>query len=304
MPTYIICGPTASGKSSLAIDISISQKGHIINTDSMQGYKELPILSAQPFIIDQQKAPHLLYGTLSVTEVNSVGKWLQSVGHMMKKHSITTPVFVGGTGLYIKSLLEGLSPIPDIPSSVREEIASSLKDVSTDHLFQILQKEDPLTAAQIDSSNTQRILRALEVIRYTKKPLAEWQKISKEKMVLLPEPIKIILIDPDRDALYTAINNRVEHMLEQGAIKEVLKLKENHIIPSTTARKTLGYEEVSAYLDGHLTRGEMIEQIQQKTRHYAKRQLTWFRNQFKPDFIWPKIYRSSDWEEFLSKMEW
>ena len=304
MTTYIICGPTASGKSALAIDIARHQTGHVINSDSMQVYKELPILSAQPVLLDQQEVPHLLYGLLSVTEVSSVGKWLNAANQAIKKPEVTTPVFVGGTGLYTKSLLEGLSPIPDIPASVREEIALAVENAPKGHLFQMLKKEDPLTAQNIDPQNTQRILRALEVIRHTQKPLAEWQKLAKEKLVQLPQPIKVILIDPDRETLYQKINDRVEHMLEQGAIKEVLKLKENHIIPSTTAHKTLGYEEISAYIDGHLSRSEMIEQIQQKTRHYAKRQMTWFRNQFKPDFIWSKIYGVSDWPEFVSKMEW
>jgi tRNA dimethylallyltransferase len=304
MPTYIICGPTASGKSTLSLDLARHQDGHILNADSMQLYKELPILSAQPSLVDQTSIPHFLYSTLSIAEINSVGKWLHAVQTVLKKSSIKTPIFVGGTGLYLKALLEGLSPIPDIPPSVRQELESLLISTSKDYLFQLLKKEDPLTAEKIGPHNTQRILRALEVIRYTQKPLLEWHQIAKEKIVSLPLPIKIILIDPDRDALYAVINQRVELMLDSGAIEEVQTLKENHIIPSTTGQKMLGYEEICAYLGGHLSRKEMTEQIQQKTRHYAKRQMTWFRHQLSPDFIWPKVYAPSDWSGVLSKMKW
>lgn len=303
MTIYIICGPTASGKSALALDVARHQQGHIINADSMQLYKELPVLSAQPSLKDQASLPHFLYGTLSVTEISSVGKWLQLVEGVLKKSPSPSSIFVGGTGLYLKALIEGLSPIPDIPGIVRQELATLTRTTSPEDLFQLLREEDPLTAAQIDPHNTQRILRALEVIRHTQKPLAEWQQMAKEKTISLPLPLKIILIDPDRETLYATINQRVEDMLEKGAIAEVQKLKENYIIPSTTSQKMLGYEEISAYLGGYLSRREMIEQLQQKTRHYAKRQLTWFRNQFKPDIIWPKIYEPSAWVEFVSGME-
>lgn len=303
MPTYIVCGPTASGKSKLALDIALYLNGGIINADSMQSYEKLPILSAQPSVEDQKLVRHFLYGDFSVTEVNSSGKWLSSVQNLLKESSFQIPVFVGGTGLYIKALLEGLSPIPEIPGFIRQQLSVLAKTTSKDDLFGILQKEDPLTAEKIDPYNTQRILRALEVMRYTHLSLTEWQKISKEKMVDLPLPIKVILIDPNREALYDHINHRTEHMMKMGAIEEVKSLKEKNIILSTAAQKMLGYEEISAYLDGHLSRGEMIEQIQQRTRQYAKRQMTWFRHQIKPDFIWPKIYKTSDWKDFLSEMK-
>ena len=298
MTTYIICGPTASGKSTLALDIARHVNGHILNADSMQLYKELPILSAQPTLSDQASVPHFLYSILHITDINSAGKWLQSVEAVLKKSPPHPPILVGGTGLYIKTLLEGLSPIPDIPPSLRAELDSLLAATSTTQMFQLLKEEDPLTAEKMDPRNTQRILRALEVIRHTRKPLLEWQKIPKEKIVPLSPPLKIILIDPDRETLYAALNKRVEHMLENGAIDEVRRLKERHILPSLTAKKTLGYEEILSYLEGHLVHGEMTEQIQQKTRHYAKRQMTWFRHQLSPDFIWPKIYVPSDWPEF------
>ncbi|MFN7662358.1 MAG: tRNA (adenosine(37)-N6)-dimethylallyltransferase MiaA [Alphaproteobacteria bacterium] len=304
MSTYIICGPTASGKSALALDIACHLKGHVLNADSMQLYKELPILSAQPFLIDQQKVPHLLYGSFSVTERGSVGKWLTLVEHNLKTKDISCPVFVGGTGLYINALLEGLSPIPDTPPDVRAKLTEILSGNSPEYMFNLLKTQDPLTASQIDPHNTHRILRALEVIQFTKKPLAEWQQIPREKKISFPSPIKVILIEPDRQALHKVINNRVEQMIDKGAIKEVLKLKDNHILPSTTACKTIGYEDIYAYLRGYLSQEEMIEQIQQKTRQYAKRQITWFRHQIKPDFIWPKIYHQSDWPTVLSEMKW
>jgi tRNA dimethylallyltransferase len=301
MTTYIICGPTASGKSSLALDMARFLKGQIINADSMQLYKEFPLLSAQPSAADQHQVPHFLYGALSATEISSAGRWLDLTETLLKNPALHTPVVVGGTGLYIKALLEGLSPIPEIPGMVRQEVALLANTLSREDLFRHLQEEDPLTAAQIDPHNTQRILRALEVIRYTQKPLAEWQKMEKEKRIALSLPIRIILIDPDRETLYARINQRTEWMVENGVIEEIKKIKDLPL--SSTAKKILGYEDGSAYLDGHLSKGEMIEQIQQKTRQYAKRQMTWFRHQLTPDFIWPKIYEASDWEAFLSGMK-
>lgn len=300
MPTYIICGPTASGKSDLAIDLARSLKGTVINADSMQLYKEFPLLSAQPSAHSQNQIPHRLYGALSATEVSSVGRWLQLVEESLKDFSVHTPIFVGGTGLYLKALVEGLSPIPDIPGIVRQQLALLAKTISQEELFAHLQTEDPLTASQIDPHNTQRVLRALEVIRSTHKPLVEWQKLEKEKMVTLPLPIKTILIDPDRETLYARINHRTEWMMENGVIEEIKKIKERGIFLSSTAEKILGYEEISAYLETYISKGEMIEQIQQKTRHYAKRQMTWFRHQMAPTLIWPKIYEPSDWESFVS----
>lgn len=301
MTTYIICGPTASGKSGLALDLARRLKGQIINADSMQLYKEFPILSAQPSATDQQQVPHFLYGALSAAETSSAGRWLELVETLLKKPALHTPVLVGGTGLYIKALLEGLSPIPEIPGTVRQELALLASTLSREELFHQLQTEDPLTAAQIDPHNTQRVLRALEVIRYTQKPLAEWQRLEKEKKVTLPLPLKIILIDPDRETLYARINQRTEWMIDNWVIEEVKKIKDLSL--SSTAKKILGYEDISAYLQGHLSKGEMIEQIQQKTRQYAKRQMTWFRHQLTPDLIWPKIYESSDWESLLSGMK-
>jgi len=304
MTTYIICGPTASGKSSLSLDLAHYKKGNIINADSMQMYKDLPILSAQPSNDNHKEIPHFLYGSLGITETHSVGKWLEKIRYLLPKHPNHPSLFVGGTGLYIKSLLEGLSPIPDVPESLRSELSSLLLSSSKEHVFDLLQKEDPLSAQKIGPHNSQRILRALEVIRYTKKSLVDWQKEPREKIAKFPLPIKIILIDPDREALYESINHRVSSMLESGAIEEVTALKERGITPSHTSIKTIGYEEIFAYLDHALSRKEMIEQIQQKTRNYAKRQITWFRHQLSPDLIWPKVYSHPQWTDFLSEMKW
>ncbi len=284
MNLILIGGPTASGKSAMALDLAKHLKGQIINSDSMQVYKGLRILSAQPPLEEQAQVPHKLYGFLEMDEPFSVAKWLNLAVHEIKNFKGPS-IVVGGTGLYLKALLEGISSIPEIPSSVRE----SLSQEATRDLYVRLQKEDPQMAERLKNGDTQRIIRALEVKMHTGKSLLEWQTQDTESPLKKERPF-VIKILPPREELYEGINKRVEEMIQKGALVEVKAVRANNL----NSLKTLGYTELTSYLEGTLSLGEASLKIQQKTRNYAKRQITWFRHQIKADLVVEKIYRSDE----------
>ncbi|UNM05636.1 MAG: tRNA (adenosine(37)-N6)-dimethylallyltransferase MiaA [Holosporaceae bacterium] len=296
MTTFLICGPTGSGKSKYALHLAQKLDGIIVNADSMQLYKGMPILSAQPSVEDLKAVAHHLYAYVSPYDSFSVAKWLADVKKCIDTHAQKNIIFVGGTGLYTKALIEGLSTLPPITTSIRHDVSKTLTPLSAEEAFALLKQEDPAGAKVVDPQNKRRIGRALEVKRQTGRSMVEWHQ---HKTCILQTPPKTIVLQPERDLLHNAINDRVFRMLEEGAIKEV----QNLTLPlSATASKTIGYQEIKAHLDGALSKQDLCEKIQAKTRQYAKRQITWFTHQMKADVIWPSLFSQSQVVRFLSEV--
>ena len=295
---FLIYGPTASGKSEFAVNLAKKINGEIINADSMQVYKELKILSARPFQKNYNKIKHHLYGFLSVKKNFSTGKWLQLVKQKIldiKKRN-KTPILVGGTGLYFKALTEGLVNIPNIPIKFRKNIRSLHNKLGSKNFFLELIKLDPLAKNHINSSDTQRIIRAYEVKLYTKKSIYNWFKNTQSDFE--KKDFYKIYIDYPRTELIKRINIRSEDMIKKGAILEVKKFISLKVPKSKTAFKAIGIEEIRSYLNKKIQISHVIEKISIKTRQYAKRQTTWGRGNMSD---WNKI-KSDSLNKFLKKI--
>lgn len=274
----VISGPTASGKTGLAIDLAEYKDIAIINADSLQIYKGLPILSSQPSEEEQKKAPHFLYSILEAGESSSVAIWLklvkETVDDVVKSGKL--PVIVGGSGMYISKLIEGISDIPETDPEVRKEALALYEEIGHEN-FQ--QKLIDLGEAKILDKH--RLLRAYEVLKQTHKSISFWQEQPAKKVLEDTEFLHVNL-NPNREELYQNCNLRFENMLELGAFDEVKNLMDSGILDDKQVTKTLGYYEICDFLLGRVEYEEMIKIATQKTRNYAKRQLTWFRNQL-PD---------------------
>ena len=294
----LIYGPTASGKSTFSIRLAKKINGEIINADSMQVYKELKILSARPFRKDYSGIKHHLYGTQSVKRNFSTGEWLKLVKQKIKdsKKRKKTPILVGGTGLYFKTLTEGLASIPYIPIKLRESIRSLHKKLGSRNFFQKLIKLDPLAENFINQSDTQRVIRAYEVKLFTNKSLYDWVKTTHSDFE--KKDFYKIYIDYPRAELIKRINIRAEDMIKKGAILEVRKFISLKIPKNKPAAKAIGIEEIRSYLNKKIQISEVIEKISIKTRQYAKRQTTWGRSNM---LEWNKI-KSEDLNKFLKKI--
>ena len=273
----LISGPTASGKSIFAIKLAKRINGEIVNADSMQVYKELKILSARPNPKDYQKIKHHLYGFHDVKKNFSTGDWLKlaikKIKEIKKRKHI--PIFVGGTGLYYKALTEGLVEIPNIPIRFRNKIRSLHKTLGQKKFYKKLLKLDPISKNKINSTDSQRSIRAYEVKKYTKKSLHDWFKDTKSYFKK-NEFIKIY-IDFPRQELIQRINLRTEKMLKTGAIKEVKKFIKLKVPVDKSVNKAIGIDEIKEYLNNKKELSETKEKISIKTRQYAKRQNTWAR---------------------------
>ncbi len=286
-PVLIIGGPTASGKSGLAVAAAEIFFGIVINADSMQIYDGLPCLTAQPAASDLKRAPHKLYGVLPPDALCSAMLWRDlalkeiEAAHGMGK----LPIIVGGTGFYLMALLDGLSPIPAIPEGIREKLILKQREMGNPAFYQAFAKLDPITAPLLDPLNTQRVIRAWEVLEGTGKSLAEWQKLPRVKA---PAHLRFhtIALLPEREILYQSCNRRFEQMMEQGVQEEVIAFMKI-CTPHMPLSKALGYPELAAYQRGEISLGEAIICAQQSTRYYAKRQVTWFRNQITADLVLP-----------------
>ena len=282
----LIYGPTASGKSLFAIKLAKKINGEIINADSMQIYKELKILTARPLKEDSQKIKHHLYGFQSVKKNFSVGNWLELVKkkilELKKRKKI--PILVGGTGLYYRALTEGLVKIPHIPLKFREQVRSLSEKIGSKRLFLKLIKLDPIAKNLINPSDTQRVIRAYEVILFTKKSIFEWFKNTKSNYK--KEDFLKIYIDFPRSDLLKKINIRAKKMINNGAILETKKFLRLKVHKSKSANKAIGINEIREYLAKKIQIDDVIEKISIKTRQYAKRQTTWARGNMKD---WNKI---------------
>ncbi len=278
----IVCGATASGKSSYAMKRAEDAGGIIINADSQQLYKDFPILTARPSRQDEARIPHRLYGILSTHETSSAALWLKHA-HMEIDWALSagkTPVVTGGTGLYIHVLMHGIANIPDIPPEIRAQSAADLSAMGGKGFHERLSAVDKESAAKIRPSDPQRLIRAYAVWLGTGKPLSWWQA-QKQQSAYHPEVFDVHYIDIPRDELYARINARTVSMLKNGAIDEVrefLKAQNGLLQAQAASLKIIGLNEIIQYISGTLSLDEACAQIQQSTRNYAKRQLTWFRH--------------------------
>jgi tRNA dimethylallyltransferase len=278
----IIAGPTASGKSALAIDYALHHNGIIINADSQQLYQSLPILTAQPTNHDQQICSHSLYGMLGNDDYMSAAKWATEAVREIKTawENGQLPLLVGGTGFYLKALIDGFSPIPDVPLPVRDYWSHEFETQGAEKFYADLERDDPRSAEKLHPHDKQRLIRAREVFEHTKISITDWQE--KDPIHILPEAIfDIHLIIPEREQLYVRCNQRIFHMMDQGVMNEVMVLYGDLTDPLAPVTKALGYKELLAYGLGQSSRDQAIESAAQMTRNYAKRQTTWFRNQIK-----------------------
>lgn len=278
----LIAGATASGKSSLALTLAEEFDGVIVNADSCQIYKELSIISARPSADDMERVAHRLYGHVSGSQAYSTGAWLQDVEKVLDE--ITglgkRPIFVGGTGLYYKALLEGLSKVPEIDGEVRQFWRDEVVRLGAPALHEILHKKDPLMAAELKAGDTQRIVRALEVIDGTGQSLKLWQAENSEPLLNF-ENVHGFVVSWEREVLYERINHRFEEMVKDkgpnGGLAEVRALLELGFDESLPIMRALGVPELAGYIRGRFSLEEAVALAQQQTRRYAKRQLTWLR---------------------------
>jgi tRNA dimethylallyltransferase len=281
---HIIAGPTASGKSAFALELAQQKSGVIINCDSMQIFDALHVLAAQPSANDLEAAPHRLYSTLKPGEKCSAGIWQQMAAKEIEAaiQNGQTPIICGGNGLYIRALMEGLSPIPETPDDIRDKAVKRQEELGNPAFHEELKKIDPESAARFHPHHTARLVRAFEVYLATGKKLSDWQKEMKNAP---PENWRFELhkIIPERDVLYQRCDERFIKMLDEGALEEVKDLADkidSGLVPEgALITKAHGFQYLRQFLNGKLSREKAIELSQNETRQYAKRQVTWFKNQ-------------------------
>jgi tRNA dimethylallyltransferase len=291
--TILIAGPTASGKSGLALQLASRLNGVIINTDSMQVYSDLRHVTARPSAGEEAEVPHRLYGHIDAATVFSTGAWLRAVESLLPQlqAAFETLIFVGGTGLYFNALTAGFSDIPQTPEVLRLSLRTQLNKLGSAALHAQLQTEDAISAAQLDVSDGQRIIRALEVLRNTGRPISDWHKARSVPLIDLDSPMtKAIVLVPGRDVLAAHIHHRFTEMVGCGALDEVRVLLERNLDPQLPAMKAIGVAEISAFLHGHTTLQSAVELSVIASRQYAKRQRTWFRGQM--DARWQRFENS------------
>lgn len=282
----LIAGPTASGKSALVLDIAEHNGGVIVNTDSMQVYSVLDVLTARPTAAELVRVPHFLYGDVHPSTAYSTGAWLRDVMKLIDNGAfLERPViFVGGTGLYFRALAEGISEMPDIPQSIRDRWRYELQEQGAAKLHRILLREDSATGMMLKPTDGQRIVRALEVLDASGRSILEWQA-ARGRPLIDRASTRFFVIEPDRAELVERIEARFDRMLEKGALDEVRRLTDLGLDPDLPAMKAIGVRELQAAMAGELSFPEAIERAKIATRQYAKRQTTWFRHQLGPEWM-------------------
>jgi tRNA dimethylallyltransferase len=282
----LIAGPTASGKSALALRLAERLHGAIINADSMQIYRDLRILTARPTDQEQRRLPHLLFGTVDGATNFSVGQYLTAAAeaHAQARGENRIPIFAGGTGLYFKALLNGLSDIPAVPAKIRAEVREENARLAAPQLHAKLAALDAATAARLRPSDPQRILRALEVFAATGQSLASFQG-TRTKPLLSAQQCLCLFIAPQREALHAAIDKRFDEMLAAGALEEVEAIRERKLDPALPVMRAHGVPHLIAHLEGRTSLEEAARLGKRDTRAYVKRQFTFARHQL-PEFCW------------------
>ena len=288
-PLALIAGPTASGKSDLAVRLALrlaerDRAAVVINADSAQVYADLAVLSARPTEAEMQGIPHRLFGSWDGAQACSAADWATAArAEIAAAHACgAVPILVGGTGLYLRTLLDGIAPVPAIDPAIR----AAIRAMPVAAAWAALQAEDPPRAARLDANDTTRIARALEVVRSTGQPLATWQE-RREGGIADQVTLHAAVLLPERDWLYARCDWRFGLMLESGAIDEVKALLARQLDPALPVMRAIGVPEIRDFLNGELSRADLLQRGAQATRNYAKRQYTWFRNQ--PPGDWRRI---------------
>ncbi len=276
---YFVLGPTASGKSKFALSLANKFNGEIINADSMQIYSELSILTARPTLNDQKKINHHLYGFVKGDVRFNVQRWCEEaskkINYLVDQN--ITPILVGGTGLYIDCLINGIVSIPSIPEKIKMESDKMISKIGKENFFNLVKELDSEAMINISPNDTQRIRRIWEVKFFTKKKFSDWKK-NKNKNFINQQKYKILLFLPDRNKNYKRVDNRAYLMMENGAIEEVKNLLKLNYDNSLPIMKAHGVPEIQSYLNNEISIEECISKIQQVTRNYVKRQHTWWRS--------------------------
>lgn len=284
----LIAGPTASGKSALALELARATGGIVINTDSMQVYRDLRVLTARPTVEEEASVPHRLYGHHDAAVNCSAGMWVADAARVLDELRADgrLPIFAGGSGLYFKALTRGLSAVPPIPAEVRDSVRARLERDGVEALHAELARVDLVSAERLKPRDRTRVARALEVIEATGRSITDWHRDGLPPL-LAPESVTAVFLDADRDALYARIDRRFEAMIANGALEEVRALAARKLDPLLPAMKAHGVPALIRHLEGELSLDEAVAIGQADTRHYAKRQFTWFRHQL-PEFEWMK----------------
>jgi tRNA dimethylallyltransferase len=279
----LIAGPTASGKSTLALALAERANGVVINADASQVYADLRLLSARPSPEEEARAPHRLFGYVDGAEACSAPRWAADARAAIAEahEGALLPILVGGTGLYLRTLLDGIAPIPEIDPAIRAEVRA----LPVAEAYRLLGEDDPAAAARLNPADTTRIARALEVVRATGRTLAAWQE---ERVGGIGHGVALapLILLPPRETLYARCDARFEAMLAAGAEAEAAALRARNLDPALPVMRAIGVREIGAWLDGTIDRPTMITSAQTATRQYAKRQYTWFANQ--PPAAWPR----------------
>jgi tRNA dimethylallyltransferase len=290
--TILIAGPTASGKSALALAVAKKLNAIVVNADSMQVYQDLRVITARPTPEDEQQAPHRLYGHVDAAENYSVGRWCTEVAAALESSGRygRAAVIVGGTGLYFNALTRGLAGVPPIPPEIRKDVRARLASEGVTALHTELKERDPAAAARLMPGDRARIARALEVVLATGRSLIDWHADEKPATIDLVRAVKVFLM-PDRDELMRRIDVRFDAMIAAGALDEVRALAARALDPALPAMKAHGVPWLIRHLNGEIALEEAMDGAKRDTRQYTKRQATWFRNQL-PDFAWVEPERA------------
>ena len=282
----LIAGPTASGKSALALELAAKLGGVIINADSMQVYRDLRIITARPTPDEEKRVPHRLYGHVDAAENYSVGRWFgEAAAALADTFGQGRPaIMTGGTGLYFSTLTRGIAAVPPVPAEIRRVVRNRLATEGVAALHQELSKRDPATAARLKPGDRARITRALEVVLATGRSLTQWHEDNMPARLDLAAAAKVFLM-PNRDELGLRIDARFDAMMSAGALEEVRAFAARNLDPNLPAMKAHGVPWLIRHLKGEIAMAEAVAQAKRDTRRYTKRQATWFRNQL-PQFEW------------------
>ncbi|SDH65033.1 tRNA (adenosine(37)-N6)-dimethylallyltransferase MiaA [Roseospirillum parvum] len=302
-PLVVIAGPTASGKSALALDLAEALAGTVINGDSMQIYAGLGEITAAPGPAETARLPHRLYGVRDPALGGSVAWWLDAAAEAVAEARAAgrLPIVVGGTGLYLKALIEGLADLPEVPEAARQAARADLEALGAAGLHARLAEVDGPTAGRLAPNDRQRIVRAWEVWRATGRPLSHWQAEAIPRR-RIAGPVFLIALRPPREAVHRAAEVRLRAMFDGAAPAEVAALMARGLPPDTPALKAIGVVEIAAWQRGEMSREAALAAAQQATRRYVKRQMTWLATQMRPNMVVPAQYSESLLPDMLRKV--